>query len=406
MSEAQRLHDHAAETALLSACLHSKTARQEARRHISGTDFHDPAHEALWDRMSVLDRAGKEVDPVTVQATVDPSTAPGRVMAQRMIEITSAQGLPDSAAEYAEIIRGWSTRRRLSEAARGLLQRALDPSTPPSTLSTTAVKVFTQIRDQGAQADVTALTLNELMDVADDDQPTWVIPGLLEHGDRLMLTGKEGLGKSALSRQLGIMSAAGVHPFTDGIMPPIKSVFIDCENKPAQVRRQARPLLGWLQEHGVAASDPTSRVMMDFPGRIDITRDRDLSAIHRLLDATQPDLLVIGPLYKMTPRALQNDDDTAPFLVALDTIIERGCAIIIEAHAGHTKDGEYGRGARALRPRGSSALLGWPEFGLGLRGLPNGGADLEPWRGHREARDWPLRLRRAPGNRWVEDAPV
>jgi len=397
------LTDHAAETALLAACLYSKTARQEVRRHITACDFYDPSYEEIWNRISALDRAGRKVDPVTVQATIDPATGPGRLLAQRMVEVTTAHGLPDSAAEYAEIVRGWSTRRRLNAAARGLIQRTMDPTTPATTLATEAVRVLTGIRDQGAHADVTALTLDELMEV-EETTPEWVIPGLLERGDRLMLTGTEGAGKSALSRQLGVMAAAGLHPFTGGIMPPIKAVYVDCENKAPQVRRQVRPLLDWLRR-GEATTDPTDRVMMDFPGRINITRDRDLAAVHRLLDAVQPDLLVIGPVYKMVPRSLNDEEVAAEFLAALDTIMDRGVTLIIEAHSGHTKDGETGRGARALRPRGSSSLLGWPEFGLGLRALPHGLADLEPWRGGREIREWPTRLRRSPGNRWVETEP-
>ena len=74
--------------------------------------------------------------------------------------------------------------------------------------------------------------------------------------------------------------------------------------------------------------------------------------------------MVIGPLYRLIPRAIMSDDDASPLLANLDTICDRGIALIIEAHAGHVtnRDGE-----RDLRPRGSSALMGWPEFGLGLK---------------------------------------
>lgn len=401
-AEPTRLSDPDAEVALLAACLHSKNARIEARRHITGADFFQPAHEQVWDLLGDLDRHGRSVDPVTLMAGVDRSTPQGRALADVVVAVTSSIGHPDHTADYAAVIRGWATRRRVQDVGRQLVQRSLDLATPPSTLAAKGVQVLTAVRDQGAAADVTAKTLAELMEVP-DDEPTWVIPGLMETGDRLMLTGTEGAGKSALSRQLGIMAAAGIHPFTEGIMPPIRVAYVDCENKDAQIKRNTRPLLRWLHERG--ASNPTERVMIDTCGRIDITRDRDLSAIHRLLDAQQPDLLVIGPMYRMTPRALQTDDDAAPFLVALDSIMDRGVALIIEAHAGHGTEGGGGRGARALRPRGSSSLLGWPEFGLGLRALPHGLADLEPWRGGREHRPWPNRMRRAAGNRWVEARP-
>ncbi len=74
--------------------------------------------------------------------------------------------------------------------------------------------------------------------------------------------------------------------------------------------------------------------------------------------------------------------------------------MLIEVHAGHARSTS---GERELRPRGSSALLGWPEFGLGLRrdkdGFVNGRAhySLVRWRGDRDARNWPQLVR---GQQW------
>ena len=149
------------------------------------------------------------------------------------------------------------------------------------------------------------------------------------------------------------------------------------------------------------------RVLIDaiYPRRLHLTNDRDLSRIHQTIDAWQPDIVVVGPIYRMSPKALQTDDDAHPFLQALDTITERGCALIVEAHAGHASEVVGKQTSRSLRPRGSSALMGWPEFGLGLRAHERGIADLEPWRGHREARAWPGRMKRAAGNRWEETYP-
>jgi replicative DNA helicase len=132
---------------------------------------------------------------------------------------------------------------------------------------------------------------------------------------------------------------------------------------------------------------------------MDITADRDLARIHHILDAIEPDMLVIGPLYRLVPRALQTDDEAAPVLTALDTIRARGVALLIEAHAGH---GIGRHGVRDLRPRGSSALLGWPEFGFGMRGRDDGTCDLVPWRGERDEREWPRHLRQHETTmRWI-----
>jgi hypothetical protein len=93
------------------------------------------------------------------------------------------------------------------------------------------------------------------------------------------------------------------------------------------------------------------------------------------------------------PKEVTTDTEAAPLLAALDGIRERGVAMLMEAHAGKATDGH---GERNLAPRGSSALLGWPEFGYGLRPSSTDPdmAIMVPWRGDREQRGWPKLLRR------------
>lgn len=389
-------NDTGAEIHLLAACLESKTARQEARRHITGKDFFQPHHEDIWDAMSRLDRHDKPVDATTLGATVGPR------LQNVVIELMTTIGIPDNVAHYAAIIRGWSIKRQVESEARRVLQEVENPLLNATGFAANVVTRFAGIRDAGqTEDDFTAVTVSELLDQA-DDQPEWLIPNLLERRDRLMLTGEEGLGKSHLLRQIAILGAAGLDPFSPGVtFEPLRSLVIDCENTWSQVRRKVRPAVEWAARWG---ADPAERMMVDCTSRMDITRDKDISRIHQLLDAWQPDLVVIGPLYRLVPRALQNDDDTAPVLAALDTIRDRGCALLMEAHAGHA----IGKGGvRDLRPRGSSSLLGWPEFGFGMRGIgAEGYCDLVPWRGQREERVWPTRMRKADGYRWLPNDNV
>ena len=383
--------DRGAEVALIAACMESKTARQEARRHLVSADFDDPRHESVWDAMTRLDRHGKAVTPTTLSAVVGPELTKAV-----LVDAITTVGYPDAVADYAEIIRGWSMRRRIEQEAQKVLRDVMNPAINASGFAAGVASRFAGIRDSnGAADDITGLTVAELL-AQEDDAPDWLIPGLLERRDRLMLTGEEGLGKSHLLRQFAILAAAGVDPLTLDRIPPIRATIIDCENTWSQVRRRVRPIVEFAARY---ADDPSDRVVVDCTSRMDITRDKDISRIHQLLDATQADLVVIGPLYRLVPRALQTDDDTAPVLAAIDTIRDRGCAVLIEAHAGHA----LGKGGvRDLRPRGSSSLLGWPEFGYGMRGIGTEGyADLVQWRGPREERDWPARLRKADGFRWV-----
>lgn len=398
--------DSRAERALLSACIQSKNARIAAKRIIFPADFYQPAHEDLFAAMIAMDRAGRTVDAATLRATLIES---GKAIPENLIlDLASdATVVPEAAADHAVIVRRWAQRRRLADTYRRGLQESMNPTVDPDRLAAESVTRFANLRDHGS-GDLTALTLGEVMETREDDTPKWVIPGLIESGDRLILTGTEGIGKSTLSRQFCVMGAAGVHPFSGSIMPPIRAMIVDSENKPPQIRRGTRPLLAWIRDrtHSDDEAGVLSRVLIDTPGRIDITRDRTLARLHQAVDAFQPHLLVLGPIYKMAPKGLNSDEEASLFLAAVDTITDRGVAVVLEAHAGHTEESLTAtRKQRALRPRGSSVLMGWPEFGLGLRGLGGGLADLEPWRGGREVRAWPTRVRRAPGNRWIETHP-
>src|SRR5690349_18321342 len=137
---------------------------------------------------------------------------------------------------------------------------------------------------------------------------------------------------------------------------------------------------------------PRDHVWVQAGMRLDLTKPSEVNEVHRLCDRFDPDVLYIGPLYKLVPGEITNDDDAGPLIATLDSFRERGITLLMEAHAGHGK--ELG-GARDMRPRGSSALLGWPEFGMGIR--PNDDdpsfSALVTWRGAREQRDWPLHIR-------------
>jgi replicative DNA helicase len=207
------------------------------------------------------------------------------------------------------------------------------------------------------------LEAKTLADVLDgEDEYDWLIPNLLERQDRLVLTGGEGAGKSTFVRQIAICAAAGVHPTTTRSVDPVRVLVIDAENSEKQWRRASRTIV--TQARHLGQTDPATSLRLACVPRLDVTNERDLGAVHRLVDEHEPDLLVIGPLYRLIPRAITNDDDAAPLLTALDGLRARGLALVMEAHAGHASGMN---GQRDLRPRGSAALMGWPEFGLGHR---------------------------------------
>jgi hypothetical protein len=234
-------------------------------------------------------------------------------------------------------------------------------------------------------------TLGEIQD-AEEQERNWVIPDLLERHERLIMTGAEGGGKSHWMRQVMITTAAGVHPFHPyQQINPTRVLAIDAENTELQWQRATKYITSLALRIGQVS--PRDRIMVQAGFRLDFTQHAHIDIVHKWITEWEPDIVYLGPLYKLMPKEVTNDDDAAPLLKALDEIRERGVALLMEAHAGKAKDQG---GERNLAPRGSSALLGWPEFGYGLRPSVNDPdmAIIVPWRGDREQRPWPKVLRR------------
>jgi hypothetical protein len=79
----------------------------------------------------------------------------------------------------------------------------------------------------------------DLWDFLDGPDPgyQWLMPGLLERGDRLMITGYEGWGKSVFTRQLALGSLPASTRSPARAPSPCRVLFIDCENSEMQLRR-------------------------------------------------------------------------------------------------------------------------------------------------------------------------
>lgn len=382
--------DDQAEKAVLGACLTNEQALRDARSIVTADDFYRNAHAAVWDSLTALVAAGLPPDPVSALNWLRENrklvAAGGGATIAALYE---AAPVSASVTHHARIVRDLSTRRQVIVAAQRLVHRAVSGQSDAGTLTADAVRELTEVRDRSS-SDEDVRWLGELL--ADDDSYDWLVPSLLERGDRVVFVAGEGSGKTTMLRQMSICLAAGLHPFTlepNGAGVPV--LVVDAENSDLMWRREIRPMVTAAER--LSGSDPSWRLALLTTGRLDITTDRDLARVHKLADAAEAQVLAIGPLYKLIGRAVQTDDEAAPLLAALDTFRDRGITILLEAHAGHAKNAD---GDRDLRPRGSSALLGWPEFGIGLRFDPDDDRFmlLSRWRGDRDRRDWPRRLRR------------
>jgi hypothetical protein len=389
-----------AERAVIGAILLDYRCYQFVASEIRGSDFSALQLEIVFDGIERMLSMHETVDVITVGNRLGEWGVRG-LDPLDLHKIVEETPYVSAALPYAQQVREDSVRRALRVAAEHLMQRSQSSEFNAGEAVAQSVDELRAIQSEGRQ-DLEAKPLGDVLALTESYD--WVIPDLLERKDRLILTGGEGAGKSTLVRQLAIAASAGIHPFSGARIEPVRVLVVDAENSEQQWKRSAQRIVETaISKNGKA--DPRTNVYLACAPRLDLTRDSHLGQVHRLIDQHEPSLVFIGPLYRLTSRAITNDDDAAPLLTALDTIRDRNLAMVMEAHAGHARDGS---GERDLRPRGSAALMGWPEFGMGIR--INRDIDtlyeLGRWRGMRDdSRAWPEFLTRGGRGEfpWLEE---
>lgn len=305
--------------------------------------------------------------------------SPGQV--HNLLDELRRRGRDDRAAEFVALL----TKREVD--ARAEIEADLAALADPETnalLERMAVEEAEARRSVG---------LDELL-AEDDDEYDWIVPGLFERGDRTIVTGGEGKGKSTLLRQMALRCASGLHPFTAERIQPLRVLFVDAENTRRQTRRKMRAL------REVAGPEYQEDLLrFEFRGEgLNLAATPDAEWLAERIEANQPDLLFIGALYKL----IDGDSKEEPLAKAVAKTFDEirtiyDIALIIEAHSPHGEGGSKAK--RPIRPFGASLWLRWPEFGIHLAD----DGTLENWRGPRDERAWPAKLRRGMPWPWEVD---
>jgi len=333
--------------------------------------------------------------PINALSVIDELTRRGSLgQVGGTAEVHRVAGHGFGSVEYSvEIVARYARLRSLAGVGATTAQRAQAADADPADIARATIEAAQSVLDGiESDGDVTTPTIGEFL-AGVDDPYDWVIPGLLERADRLMLTGSEGLGKSVLFRQLAVSAAAGVHPFTHQPIPQQRVLYVDCENGVKNLRRAMRTLAGQGARYGI---DPAASLFLEArPEGLDLTRPEDETWLVRRVAALQPAMLLIGPLYRLHAKNPNDEEPARKVAAVLDRCrAAANCALVVEAHAGH---GFGTDGKRPVRPTGTSLWLRWPEFGYGLRAGDDYDparrvVDFVPWRGDRDERDWPARL--------------
>lgn len=392
-------HDLAAEESLLGALLLSAREIGTAKGIVRAQDFYKSQHGTIFQAIVDLYDAGSPADPITVADWLHRIGELERIGGPpTLVALQTGTPAISNAKRYAEIVVEFATLRNVLSFAAELADRAYGLD---------VVATLEQAKNGLADLILPTGSVDAGPDLDEylgfEDIFDWVVPGLIEHNDRVILTGGEGKGKSHAFRQIAVQLAAGIRPFTQtALCDPSKVLYVDLENSGAQCRRKLRPLRAMVPE-----MDAGNLVVKNRPSGVDLLGRADQKWLTEHIEANRPDVLIIGPIYRMHDGDPTEERPARQVSRFLDELRERyGFALLLEAHSPH---GTGRRGEqRTLRPFGASLWVRWPEIGIGL--APDdqdpGTYRLSHWRGARDERAWPTRLVRGKPGEWPWMAPV
>jgi 5S rRNA maturation endonuclease (ribonuclease M5) len=288
------------------------------------------------------------------------------------------------------------------ELALEALRQLLDDSSKSAPQILNRASLLVEIgkgADHGLRDEGRLVAWDTFIAESGNDEYDWLIPGIVERRERVIVVAAEGVGKTMLARQVAICAGLGVHPFTFQPMPQIRTLTVDLENPERIIRRTSKNIVGAARSMGYESQ--MSAHLFIKPDGLDLLNAQDRILLEQHIEESQPDLLVMGPLYKafLDPGGRTSEAIAIEVAKYLDTLRSvYNLTFWLEHHAplGSSQT------SREMRPFGSAVWSRWPEFGLALQPDPTNMAeytyDVNHFRGARDLRRWPKRMKR--GNKF------
>ena len=328
---------------------------------LSPEDFYRPLYGQIFAVIRELTSKGDYIDYVTVQNELRSRGAEVElgILSSLQLNTPGTHGAP----RWAQIILEKSDARRtlhvLSDATNDIYD-GFDPYE-------TSAKIGKELALLGTPADreSEATTLAYLESLGDTASPI-VIPGILRQDWRTIVVGAEGASKSTIIRSIAITASQGHHPFWfSNKMPPVRVLLVDLENPVEAITETGSQLMKYVRQRDPEIYDEERLKIWRRPGGINLRIQRDRADLQREIITHQPDLVAIGPLYKMYSRnSSETYEESAEDVMNIldDLRTKYNFALLMEHHAPKPSGGQK----RDMSPFGSSLWLRWPEIGISL----------------------------------------
>lgn len=387
-------NDLVAEESLIGAMLLDQGAIMVGTTICQAGDFYHPLHQRIFSAILDLERQGSYIDPVSVASQMGDNSMVPKLLSLQM-NTPSSMG----ASTYAEIVRKHGVSRSIlmqMESSKNELFHGGDPYETAN-----AIEKFVSGVGVISVNEPQSVTLEELEANSEAIAPV-IIPGMMHQDYRTIVVAEEGGGKSVLLRAIAMSAAQGFHPFSHQRIRPVRALIVDLENPAQAITQTASGFAQHLRSIDPEGYDPERLRFWRKPGGIEIRSLSDKAELAREIAFHKPELVCIGPIYKMYRRGPHEtyEDSADGAMAVLDELRTKyGFALLMEHHAAKGKAGE-----RDLTPMGSQRWMAWPEIGISLY---KSKADptvmkVERYRGDRLAGvNWPDKITRSPT--WLID---
>ncbi|MBM4000674.1 MAG: replicative DNA helicase [Planctomycetes bacterium] len=219
--------DHNAELGVLGSILLKAEVCDEVVPIVRAEDFHDEAHQKLFDHMVTMYNDGKKIDPTLL---VDRLKSAGHYElvggTKYLARILEAVHSAAHAKYYADVVREKSTYRSLIDALTGILRDAYEQSTEAHDLLSSAEQRIFSILDRRGTAEV--FKLKDILHDALDKIETRrsgdrtgegvetlfaefdALTGGLHGSELIVLAARPSMGKTALAMNIAENVAIGL----------------------------------------------------------------------------------------------------------------------------------------------------------------------------------------------------
>lgn len=398
--DGELLADVEAEQVVLGAMMLDTTGAvvDDVTEWIDPGDHARGAHRAIHDAIMQLHLTGEPHDPVAVGAYLDEHPELGRAGPRDYLHtLIAAVPAAVNGGHYAKRVHRLAVLREWQQTGHQIVQAAgAGDAVLLDELADRIDDVVGRVRESAARGSVDDVMTASMFAGARRDRRPPVIPGLLDHEDRLVLVGTPGEGKTTVLHQMAFALGCGLHPFRSGVgIEPGRVLIVDLENRPGVLARKLEARIATAAAIG-PGWDPANVKVWSRRSGLDLRSPTDQARLAQVLRKVEPQFVVAGPINKM----LYDDGASGGHQAVArwwDRMQERlGFALALEHHP-PLKQGPQKK--REIRPSGSAIWEQWPEFGFVMEpagvSLPAGAMLLSRHRGDREeGRDWPERIER------------